>query len=166
MSEIIYRGAVLSLERLEGRWEVVRHAAGVAILVLDGERVLGVRQHRPAIGGSSWELPAGMVDRGETPEQAALRELAEEANLCGHLEQIACSYPSPGYCDEIIYLYRASEIEPAHGELDDGEVLDIEWRDVREVWREARSGRLPTSSVTLLALCHALAEIEGAAPHR
>jgi ADP-ribose pyrophosphatase len=163
VTETLYRGKILTLERLDSRWEVVRHAAAVAVLAIDGGRVVGVRQRRPAIGGETWELPAGLVDPGEQPEEAAARELAEEVRLAGTLTPLTRLYPSPGFCDELVYLYRAEGLVPAYGERDQGEDLAIEWRDPEQVWADAAAGRLATSGVTLLGIRHALALLaEGA----
>lgn len=164
MTETLYSGKILSLERLDERWEVVRHAAAVAVLAIDdGGRVLGVRQRRPAIGADTWELPAGLIDPGERPEEAAARELAEEVRLAGTLTPLTRLYPSPGFCDELVYLYRAEALIPAYAERDEGEELAIEWRDPERVWDDAAAGRLATSGVTLLGVRHALALLaEGA----
>ena len=159
MPETLYSGTIVTVERLERRWEVVRHAPAVAVLVRAGDRVLGVRQHRPAIAATTWELPAGLIDPGETPEQAALRELAEEVRLRGRLERLAHFHTSPGFTDEIIHLFQAFDLEPAFAERDDGEELSIEWRDATEAWHDAVSGGLATSAATLLGLRHALAEL-------
>jgi ADP-ribose pyrophosphatase len=157
VTETLYHGKILRLERLDGRWEVVRHAAAVAVLAIDGGRVLGVRQNRPAIGAETWELPAGLVDPGERPEQAAARELAEEARLGGTITPLTRLYPSPGFSDELVYLYRAEALVPAYGERDESEDLTIEWRDPERIWDDAAAGRIATSGVTLVAIRHAMA---------
>lgn len=148
----IYHGRILDLEVLDGRWEVVKHADAVAILAVREREVLGVYQERPAIGGETWEIPAGLIDPGESPLEAARRELAEEANLTGDLSLLSQFYSSPGFSDEKIYLYRASKLEPCAGQLDPGEVLRPAWRDVDELWREIASGRLASSAPSVLAL--------------
>ncbi len=159
----IYQGHILTLAVLDGRWEVVEHADAVAVLVQRGRSVLGVRQRRPAIGGATWELPAGLIDPGETPEQAAHRELAEEVQLGGRLEFLTRLYASPGFCDEQIWLYLAHDVVEAEGTPDEGEELAIEWRDAEELWHEVAAGRLATSGATLVGLRHALARL-GVAP--
>ena len=154
----VFRGRVVELVVLDERWEVVRHAEAVAVLAVDErDRVLGVRQRRPAVGASTWELPAGLIDPGESPEAAAARELAEEAQLAGDLVLLAVGYVSPGFTDERVHLFEASGLRPAPGRPDDGEDLEIEWLDLDAAWRAATSGELATSMVTLLGLRHARA---------
>ena len=69
--DTVYQGAIVTLELLDGHWEVVRHASAVAVLVVRDGLVLGVRQRRPAVDADTWELPAGLIDAGETPDQSA-----------------------------------------------------------------------------------------------
>ena len=73
--ETIWTGRIVTLELLGGRYEVARHASAVAILAVRDGVVLGVAQDRPAIGRRTWELPAGLIDPGEAPLEAAVREL-------------------------------------------------------------------------------------------
>lgn len=149
----------MSLEILDDRWEVARHASAVAVLVLRDGMVLGVRQQRPAIGREAWELPAGLIDPGETPAQAAARELREEVQLCGRLEPLTRSYVSPGFTDEEVHLFIGHDLEPCEGTPDASESLIVEWHDPRDAWRAIAEGRLATSAVTTLGLRHALARL-------
>ena len=159
MRETLYEGRLIRLERLDGRWEIVRHADAVSVLARDEHgRVLGVWQERPAIGVRTWELPAGLIDEGETPEQAAARELAEETGLAGELRLVTRLYPSPGYCDELVYLFEAVALRSEPGASPDpGEELEVEWRDPVETWEAIAAGSLASSSPTVLGLRHALA---------
>lgn len=154
MREVLYEGRILRLEREDGRWEIVRHADAVAVLCRDDEgRVLGVWQQRPAIAARSWEIPAGLIDAGETPLAAAERELAEEAGLGGRLRELTRFYPSPGFSDELVHLYAAEALVRVDGhERDADEVLELEWRDPAATWAAIADGTLASSSVTVLAL--------------
>lgn len=162
MSDIRFRGEIMTVKVLDGHWEVVEHAPAVAVLVERDGRVLGVRQRRPAIRAETWELPAGLIDPGEEPHEAAARELAEETGLAGDLQLVTQFYSSPGFTDERVYLFRARSIRPAHADPDPGEDLTVEWRDPRDVWRSAARGELATSAFTLLGLAHLLGEADGA----
>src|SRR5262249_54787574 len=104
----IYRGKVLSLELddviepggVRARREVVRHAGSVAVLALreDGTIYL-VRQYRYPVDSALWELPAGRLDRGESPEEAAQRELREEIGYRARvMRKVAFFHTTPGFC--------------------------------------------------------------------
>lgn len=152
MRRTIYTGWTISVHVSDERWEVVERADAVAVLAVSGDRVLGVRQYRPAIGLRTWELPAGLVEQGEDPERTALRELSEEANLTGQLRRVTSGYPSPGFCTEKITLFEATNLSSRPGVPDPFEEVAVEWRVVDDAWAEIASGREPSSLATLLGL--------------
>jgi ADP-ribose pyrophosphatase len=135
----IYRGRIVHLtaedvelpngHRME--LEIVRHpgAAAVAALDTDGAVTL-LRQYRHAVGGYLWEVPAGKLDPGEEPLPCAARELREEAGLdAGRLEPVGSIVTCPGFCDEVIHLFVATDLRPVPRALGVDEVID----DVRAV---------------------------------
>lgn len=97
--------------------EVVRHpgAAGVLPIVEpedgnpeDGPCVLLLRQYRHAAGETLLEIPAGTLEPGESAEDCAVRELAEEAGLeAAELRLLARPFTSPGFTDEVVHLFLA-----------------------------------------------------------
>ncbi|MEX2502600.1 MAG: NUDIX hydrolase [Trueperaceae bacterium] len=156
--ETIWTGNVVALERLDDYYEVVRHAPAVSVLATRGDgHVLGIVQPRPAVDADTWELPAGLIDPGETPVQAAERELREEADLCATLTPLTRMYVSPGFTDELVHLFEARDLTPCRGTPDPNEELTVAWRDPLQVWREVADGRLATSAVTVVGLRHLLA---------
>jgi len=154
--EVLYQGAIVDLLKLDDHWEVIEHSDAVCVLVLEGKRVLGVEQPRPALGVRTWELPAGLIDPGETPKQAAARELAEETQLAGELTLISQVYSSPGFCTERVYIFQAENTIPTTGQPEDSEDITIVWRDLVDTWCDIRVGRIVTSAHTGLALSYAL----------
>jgi 8-oxo-dGTP pyrophosphatase MutT (NUDIX family) len=113
--------------RVEGDEEIVDTSAGVAIVPVDGEgRVVLVRQKRKPVGETLLELPAGIVDHGERPEEAARRELAEETGLRGgRWRELRLVHPSPGFLHEPVTLFLAEELEEGEQDTDPGEELEI-----------------------------------------
>jgi ADP-ribose pyrophosphatase len=103
--------------------EVVDHPGAVGIVALDAEgRILLVRQWRHAVGRALWEIPAGTLGRGEPPEAAARRELAEETGFTARRWQALGTGPvAPGYSGEILHLFAASDlvIGEAHTDPDE-----------------------------------------------
>lgn len=155
--QYLYKGRILNLA-LEGRYEIVEHADAVAVVVERGGKLLFVRQYRPAIGSETLEIPAGLIDPGETPEQAALRELSEEAQLTGDLEYLTGFYLSPGFCNEKLHVFRATHTREAHAPPDDDEAITIEWHYPRQVLRDAHDGKLQISVSALAGILFYLSQ--------
>src|SRR5947207_9924405 len=95
--------------------DVVLHPGAVAILpLLDAEHLCLLRNRRPIVGETLWEIPAGTLEVGEQPEKAAIRELAEETGYqAGRWRTLAEFIPSPGVLSERTHLFLASEL--THG---------------------------------------------------
>ena len=111
--------------------EIVRHPGSVVIVpVTDRGEIILVRQYRPAIGRSAWELPAGSLKQGEDPQAAAVRECHEEIGLIpGTVDKLGAFFPTPGYCDEEMNFYRATglrEARPGDQAAEQDEDEDIE----------------------------------------
>jgi ADP-ribose pyrophosphatase len=149
-SERVYAGKVLNVDRDRVRMpngrvvtvDVVRHARSVVIVpVPEAGHVVLVKQFRYAVNRFLWELPAGSVDNGETPEDAARRECHEEIGLRpATVVRLTALYPTPGYCDEEMIFFRVSGLETpdetAHVDEDeDIEARTFELREVREMIR-------------------------------
>lgn len=153
----IYKGKILDLtvddvrlpDGKTAKREIVRHSRGAAALyVRDGE-VLLVRQFRYAYGREMYELPAGMVNSGEEPCDSAARELREETGYLAELVPLGFIYPSPGYTDEIIYLYEVTEAEYALPDRDEGEYLDCAFIPLAEVVEMMESGEIADAKTVL-----------------
>ena len=95
-----------------GTREVVRQTGSVAALpVLGDGRIVLVRQYRYAVSAFVWELPAGRRDPSESPEAGARRELEEVGLQAASLEPISTFWTTPGFCDEVMHLFRATGLE-------------------------------------------------------
>ena len=149
-SQQVFKGKVFSVDRdtvkmPNGRTvtvDVVRHSKSVVIVpVPEPGKVILVRQYRYAVRAFLWELPAGSVDDGESPEQAARRECHEEIGLVpGTIVRLTALYPTPGYCDEEMLFFRLSGLSvPTEAatvdEDEDIEPRTFELRAVREMIR-------------------------------
>lgn len=125
-SRRIYTGRVLNLDldtvRLPngelGELEMVRHPGAAAVLPLLSEdtardpQLLLVRQFRYAAEGPIWEVPAGRLDDGESPEDCARRELLEETGATAEqFERLTTIYTTPGFTDERIHLFAARRLK-------------------------------------------------------
>ena len=149
-SEKIYDGHILHVRRdtielpdgSRGYREVVDHYGGVCILALDDEnRVLMVSQYRYPYEKVLREIPAGKLEYGEDPTQAAIRELKEETGaIAGDFRPLGELYPSPGYCGEVIRMYLARELTFGETHLDKDEFLNLERVPFDQLVEEVLSG--------------------------
>ena len=107
--------------------EVVHHHGGACVLPVDADgNVTMVRQFRYALGEELWELPAGKLEAGEDPFEAAKRELSEECGLTADTyTELGVVYPTVGYDSERIYLWAAEGLRTVGQHLDAGEFLDV-----------------------------------------
>ena len=108
--------------------EMVRRMGATAIVAYDDEHVWLVRQPREALGEYTLEIPAGKLDvEGESPLEAAERELAEEIGRdAEHWEEVRAYYPSSGYSDELVHIFAATGLRDSQdAEPDPGERIEI-----------------------------------------
>jgi ADP-ribose pyrophosphatase len=151
----IFRGRIFAVDadrvRLpnghETTLEIVRHPGSVVLLPMpDPSHLILVKQYRYAIDRWIWELAAGSLEAGETPEAGAARECEEEIGLVpGRVDELGTFYPTPGYCDEKMIFFRLTELaEPAPGagsaQKDPDEDLRVRTFTLDEVHSLVRDG--------------------------
>ena len=140
--------------------ELIRHPGAAAVVPVDGDgQVVLLRQYRYATGGWLDEVPAGKLDRGEAPEVCARRELAEEAGVsAGKLTPLGWIWTTPGFTDEKIWLYLATELAPARQALQADEVLSVHRLPFEEAVSLARCGEIHDAK-TICALLRAASHL-------
>jgi ADP-ribose pyrophosphatase len=109
--------------------EVVAHPGAVAVIAHDGQRLFMVRQPREPVGEESLlELPAGKLDvEGESPLECAKRELVEEVGLeAGDWRELKQIYTSPGFTDERVHLFVATDLRQVEPDPAEGERIEME----------------------------------------
>jgi 8-oxo-dGTP pyrophosphatase MutT (NUDIX family) len=124
----VWRGRIFRVDadlvRLPGgyetRMEIVRHQGSVVLLPMpDPRHVVLVRQYRYAIDRWIWELPAGIVEPGESAEAAAERECEEEVRLVPKgIARLGTFFPTPGFCDESMTFFKLTDLVPAAPDSD------------------------------------------------
>lgn len=156
----IFDGRVISLQvdtvelpdGSTGTREVVKHPGAVAVVAIKDGRLLLVDQYRQALGRCELEIPAGKLEKGENPLEAAKRELQEETGYHGgQITHLHSFYTSPGFADEIIHLYLAEDLTGGELSLDDDEFIEVYEASFDEAQRFIAEGRI-SDAKTLLAV--------------
>ncbi|HBG55525.1 MAG TPA: ADP-ribose pyrophosphatase [Ruminococcaceae bacterium] len=158
----IYRGRVLDfhVDRVKlqnGRAstrECVDHCGGVAVAALtDRDELYFVRQYRYPYREPVLELPAGKLEPGEDPLEAGRRELREETGVTGtQYRALGKLYPSPGYTNEVIYLYACRVQSSGESHPDADEFLEAEKIPLEKAVAMVMAGEIPDAKTQVLIL--------------
>jgi ADP-ribose pyrophosphatase len=161
-NKTIFKGNVITLAVEDAhlpngsvhKYEVIHHPGGAcAVPIFENGDVLLLRQYRHPAGDYLWELPAGKLDvEGETPEQCAARELIEESGYeAAKLEKICDFYSTPGFTDEILHIYKATELKPAQMATETHEIIEVHRFKVEQIDKMISGGEIRDGK-TLLGL--------------
>jgi ADP-ribose pyrophosphatase len=133
--------------------EMVSHPGAVGIIPVTGDNnILMVRQYRYPVGEITIEIPAGKLDKNESPEKCARREMAEEVGASGgSLKLLSSFYTTPGFSDEVLHLYLATGFSISANNLDQDEFLDIISMGLDEACDCIKEGRIKDSK-TIIAI--------------
>jgi ADP-ribose pyrophosphatase len=164
---VVYRGlkidlALQSIVLADGtvaEREVVVHPGAVALVpMVDADHVCLVKNDRFAIGETLLEVPAGTIDQGETPDQTARRELAEETGYqAGRMKMIRHWFVSPGVMTERMFLFHCDDLVPGPTDHRPDERLEIVILPWREALAMALDGRIQDAkSILSLLVCDRL----------
>ncbi|MEC2070679.1 NUDIX hydrolase [Alkalihalophilus marmarensis] len=151
-SNSIYSGKIIDLQVDEvelpngktSKREIIKHPGAVAILPITTEgKLILVRQFRKALEKTIIEIPAGKLDEGEEPADCAKRELAEETGyVTDNLDFLLSFYTSPGFADELIYMYVATGLTAGEVNRDEDEFLDVIEATLEEAEEMVRDERI------------------------
>lgn len=136
-TEQLYNGKVVQLQVDDvtlpngetAKRELIKHPGAVGIIpITSDQKIVMVEQYRKPLEKSLVEIPAGKLEAGEKPEITAVRELEEETGYTtDKLELVTSFYTSPGFADELMYIYRTDQLEslPEKVAGDDDEFVEI-----------------------------------------
>lgn len=153
--DVLFDDVVISTGQKTVR-EVVKHSGGVVIIALkDDLNILMVKQYRYPIKETSLELPAGKLEEGENPDLACKRELEEETGYVAEdWKSLGFIYTSPGFCNEKLYLYLATNLKFVGENPDEGEVLQTYEYKANEIFQMIKDGEI-NDAKTICAMSRA-----------
>ncbi|HEU4875012.1 MAG TPA: NUDIX hydrolase [Pyrinomonadaceae bacterium] len=150
-SQKVFEGRVVSVTvdtvsegELTYQREVVHHnGSAVIVPVFDDGTVALVRQYRHPAVRYLLEVPAGTLAKGERPELGAARELKEELGLvAARLEKLSEFFVSPGFCEEKMWVYLATELSEGEQALEDDEIIDVVRLPIADALEMITSGEI------------------------
>ena len=160
-SEMLYKGAILNLRKdkvtvrdgRESYREIVEHNGGVIILgVTEDGRIPMIKQYRKALEKVAFELPAGKLELGEDPLEAAGREFREETGYtAAEIKHIISYYPTVGYSTEFLHIYFATGLTAGETDFDDNEAIEIAEYTPAELYEMIDNGTMDDGK-SLIAL--------------
>lgn len=166
--ERVYTGRIISVDLDSvrfpdgsiGKLEMIRHPGASAVVPLLGDleddpEVLLIRQYRYAAESYLYEVPAGRLDPGESPEACAHRELREETGYsASRVEKLFTMYTTPGFTDEKIHLFLATGLTPGESAREADEFMELVPTKLSEALAMIERGEIQDAK-TALALLYA-----------
>jgi len=151
-NEVIHKGKLIELhkERVEltngdhTYFDIVKHPGGAVIVAInDEDEVCLLKQWRHAVDRFIWELPAGCLEPNEPPLETAKRELEEEAGVIAReWHELGEIVSSPGFSNEVLYLFEARGLSDGQLNLDEAEQLEAHWLPLEHVNEMAANGTI------------------------
>jgi ADP-ribose pyrophosphatase len=161
--ERIYEGKIINLKKQKvtvksgtSYREIIEHSGGAVIIAVTGERRMAmIRQFRKPAGKVMFEVPAGKIDPGEDPMDAAIRELREETGYTApSVKYLTRFYPTVGYSEEVLYLYLMEGLTPGETDFDENEAIDMEDWSIDDLHQMVMRGEIDDAK-TIIAIEYA-----------
>ena len=150
----IYEDDILNHHNNPSIREMVDHSGGVGIIAYQNDDIILIKQYRYAIDQWIYEIPAGKLELNENPNEAAIRELKEETGYhANHLESLGMMYPTPGYSNEKIYLFLATDLEEGEPSFDRDEWIVTEHVQLSEAIKMIENHQI-LDAKTIIAIYH------------
>jgi len=157
----VYKGNIIDLNLVtvklpngkESTREIVIHpGASVIIPIAQNGDLYMVRQFRKPLEREMLELPAGKLDKGESPETCAIRELSEETGLeAGWVKHVISVHSTPGFCNEVLHMFAAGDLKEGTAHSDEDEFVSCERVPLNDLLRMVFKGEI-TDAKTIIGI--------------
>lgn len=158
-SDLIYTGKTIQLRvdtvempnRGYQKREIIEHKGAVAIVAItDDNNVVLVKQYRKAVEKELYELPSGKIEMGETPMDCAIRELKEETGYSSDsLKLIYKYYPTPGFSNQLVFIYLAKNLTPGENSLEEDEFIEVDEIDLEQAYNLVMTNEICDSKTVI-----------------
>ncbi len=157
----IYNGNILKLELLTvelpngviSQREIIRHNGACAVLAIQNDNFIIVKQYRKALDKVLYEIPAGKVEFDEDPTLCAQRELIEETGyVANKMDFLMEMYAAAGYSSEKIYIYTAENLDVSQASPDEDEIVTVIEMEIKKVYRMIMDGTIKDSKTICAVL--------------
>lgn len=150
----VYQEPVALRDGGHTHFDIVKHPGGAVIAALNEHNQLCLlKQKRHAVGAEIWEVPAGCLESGEDPLVTAQRELEEEAGvLATEWQALGRILPSPGFSNEVLYLFKARGLSPGKVDYDDAEQISIHWIPLNDALAMAANNQIEDAKTLAILL--------------
>ena len=148
-TEEVFNGRIINLKVKKVRLpnqkvstkEIVEHQGGVAVIPYQDGEITLIKQFRKAVEEVLYELPAGLLEKGEETIDCAKRELKEETGYKAEsLTKIHEFYTSPGFTNELLHIYLATDLNECEQEMDEDEFIELERMSLKTVKSKLNAG--------------------------
>ena len=153
--KLMYTGSMLSMysdtivtpDGNTAKWDYIEHSGAAAVVpVLEDGRILLVRQYRNALDRETLEIPSGGINKGEESLLAAARELEEETGYkSDNLTHLISLVTAVAFCDEVIQIYVADNLQKTQQHLDQDEYIEVEAYTTQDIADMIYSGKIQDS---------------------
>lgn len=161
-SKNIFTGSILKLDLHEvllqnqktAQRELITHPGGVGVIAINHENeIYFVKQYRKPFNEETLEIPAGKKEKNEKPLECAVRELKEETGItASSMTHLVDMYPSPGYTNEVVNIYKAEGLSYGETDTDEDEFIDICRYTLKEAYDMVKIGRIKDAKTVIAIL--------------